>query len=372
MARAFFKRGASLLGGATAAALVIPRTFPVVLCEEPRTRNKVLGDENLPPSKRRHRVGLASWTHTGMKPGVHGLKTLSDLFDHAKDAGYDGLEAGLGDLRAGGYVPKDISDAELTKLVKKEVDRTGVTLLGALYLVVDGNEKIRDFDLCLRDAHFKEKMRKQIRADKNAGCEYITYQIFLPDNYLNTGGAYRDDDKFIALSAKRCNLLQELCFEEGLNCYVETHVDRITEDMAAFIKILDHPDCPDTLELNGDLSHYIYRGWTKGPYIEKLLSRLGHTHQRMARVHGDLSSEVENLKKDWELDEGSVTQESFNLVKKALSNGLTSRAVVGEAGPIHLVKNSLATNDRLVPLFKFMACWADQKCTEEVDAKYFF
>merc|ERR1712176_1671710 len=110
-------------------------------------------------------------------------------------------------------------------------------------------------------------------------------------------------------------------------------------------------------ELNGDLSHYIYRGWTKGPYIEKILSRLGHTHQRMARVHGDLSSEVENLKKDWELDEGSVTQESFNLVKKALSNGLTSRAVVGEAGPIHLVKNSLATNDRLVPLFKFMACW---------------
>merc|ERR1719229_432160 len=155
----FMKRG--LVGAA--ALFALPRTFPVALCDDGgvRKKNKVLGDESLPPSKRRHRVGLAAWSHTGMEEKKRPA-SLSALFDHALNAGYDGLEASLGDLRDGGYVPKGISDEELTKLVREEEKRTGIKLLGALYLILDGNEPIRDWDLDMRDSKFKEKLRKQI------------------------------------------------------------------------------------------------------------------------------------------------------------------------------------------------------------------
>ena len=69
-----------------------------------------------------------------------------------------------------------------------------------------------------------------------------------------------------------------------MNFYVETHIDRVSEDIEAFCQILDQ--CPPNLELNGDLSHYLYRGIKQGKGLSRVLSMVGHMHQRMAREFG--------------------------------------------------------------------------------------
>ena len=56
-------------------------------------------------------------------------------------------------------------------------------------------------------------------------------------------------------------------------------------------------------EVNGDLSHYIFRGIQKGAALEQILRRVGHMHQRMARAYGDLSSDVTDPATDWEQEE---------------------------------------------------------------------
>ena len=56
--------------------------------------------------------------------------------------------------------------------------------------------------------------------------------------------------------------------------------------------------CRVPFETNGDLSHYVYRGLrSSGPGsedVQRILERMGHTHQRMARPFGDLSAVVED------------------------------------------------------------------------------
>ena len=47
--------------------------------------------------------------------------------------------------------------------------------------------------------------------------------------YLNSGGDYRNDEAFLATCARRIEKLRAVCAVAGLNFYVETHVDRITE-----------------------------------------------------------------------------------------------------------------------------------------------
>jgi len=367
---AFFRRG---FLGACAITAHQSFMFKTAKCDtKPRKSNLILGDQSLAESERKHRVGLASWSHCAMKDALK-MKTLGDLFDHCKEVGYDGLETGINDLRDGGYFDDSVTNTQAIEMIRKETERTGVQILGALYIITDGNPPYRHFDLDFEEIFFEEKLRSQIRADKKAGAEYITFQICLPPKYMNTGGAYRDDQKFISLCAERIAKLQRICFEEELNFYVETHVDRISEDLAGFVKILENARCPDTVEVNGDLSHYIYRGWTKGKHLEKILARLGHTHQRMARTHGDLSSSVQDLKADWNKASDSLTKSAWEMIAGVLASkkGLSSRAIVAESGPIHLVENSLAENDRLVPFFKFMKCFADQEC-EEREADSFF
>ena len=50
---------------------------------------------------------------------------------------------------------------------------------------------------------------------------------------MNTGGEYRKDEAYLNQCAQRIEQLQGLCFELGLNCYVETHIDRLSEDLEA-------------------------------------------------------------------------------------------------------------------------------------------
>ena len=62
----------------------------------------------------------------------------------------------------------------------------------------------------------------------------------------------------VRLAASRIALAQSVVHGEGLNMYVETHIQRVSEDPEAFCKIMDR--CRVPFETNGDLSHYVYRG----------------------------------------------------------------------------------------------------------------
>ena len=61
----------------------------------------------------------------------------------------------------------------------------------------------------------------------------------------------------------------------------------------------------------------------------------------MAREHGDLSADVENPEKDW--TEKGVTYQAFEAMKPAFAGGLSSRCIVGESGPMHLVRTPRST-----------------------------
>ena len=80
-------------------------------------------------------------------------------------------------------------------------------------------------------------------------------------------------------------------------------------------------------------------------------------HARMARQHGDLSADVPDPVADWEAK--GVTYQSFEYYKPALEGGLSSRVIVGESGPMHLVTDSLTLDAKLVPLWRAMAEYAD-------------
>ena len=45
--------------------------------------------------------------------------------------------------------------------------------------------------------------------------------------------------------------------------------------------------CPVYFEVNADISHYNFRQITRGGWLQRILSRVGHTHQRMARQLGE-------------------------------------------------------------------------------------
>lgn len=97
------------------------------------------------------------------------------------------------------------------------------------------------------------------------------------------------------------------------------------------------------------------------------MGRVGHSHQRMARKHGDLSSDVGvhfqelgplgDAAADW--DAKGVTWQAMEAMKPALQRGFSSRAVVAEAGPAFSVRDALALDMKLAPLYRAMARLAD-------------
>lgn len=85
------------------------------------------------------------------------------------------------------------------------------------------------FDLCLSDdADFFPALREKLLLEKQIGLEYIDFHLRLPPRYLNSGGEYRDDAAYHRLIAGRIERIQSLCFELGLNCYFETHMNMIS------------------------------------------------------------------------------------------------------------------------------------------------
>ena len=99
--------------------------------------------------------------------------------------------------------------------------------------------------------------REKLLLEKQIGLEYIDFHIRLPPRYLNSGGEYRNDRAYHRLCAERIERIQSVCFELGLNCYFETHMNMISEDPAGFVAIMEA--CPVYFEVNLDVSHYNYR-----------------------------------------------------------------------------------------------------------------
>ena len=79
----------------------------------------------------------------------------------------------------------------------------------------------------------------------------------------------------------------------------------------------------------------------------------------MARQLGDLSAEVDDPASDWE--KKGLTWQAFQSMERAFRGGLSSRTIVGESGPIHLVRSALETDASLVPLYRFMCAHADRE-----------
>eukprot|EP00494_Astrolonche_serrata_P026041 UN26302 len=152
-------------------------------------------------------------------------------------------------------------------------------------------------------------MELQCKCMQIMGAEYLTFQMWVHNKYIDTCGAYRNDEEYLKKCAKRIEDLHAVCKKYDINCYIETHVQRITEDPEGLCKIMDH--CDVDFEINGDLSHFVFRGIRPDyPEMEKILSRMGHTHQRMARPFGDLSVNVDDPKTDWK--HHGVTRGAFN------------------------------------------------------------
>lgn len=332
-------------------------------CDEerrkPRTRNIDLAD--------RHRVVLTQWP--ALEDPTNGITTMESLFVWAKENGYDGLEVSADDMRRK-FMPK-APYAEVVQEVRRLAAKYRLCVPGSLYHITDGCTKEMGkrvhaytasggprFDLDVNDPDFDAAFREKVRRDGDMGNGYINVHLRLPPRYLFTGGEYRDDEQFCRTAATRLERIVRICHEEGLNCYIETHMNMVSEDPTGFVRIMDL--CGVDFEVNLDVSHYHFRQIKSGRALSRIHDRVGHHHARLARVLGDLSAQVEDPEEDWA--QKGLTWQAFQAVKPGLVRGLSSRTIGGESGPMHVFDPSkrdaskgvegsaLAMDAALVPL----------------------
>jgi sugar phosphate isomerase/epimerase len=277
-------------------------------------------------------------------------ETLPALLGHLTSSGYEGVEFSADAFAK--YFPGD-SMAVVAAKARRELEKSGLQAFGATLFV--GDEQ-------LRKLHWINGVVDNMKLVQDLGGEFASFQFNIHPEFEATGGAYRDDAEYLAWCADSVTTLRDNAWKLGLNFYLEIHVDRITEDPAALCRILDLASC----ELNGDLSHYLFRNFTKGKQVDRILGHMGHTHVRMARTYGDLSAEVNDPKADWESK--GVTWNLFQFMKRGMKKGLSSRTISGETGPIMDVKNSLTQDASLVPVYRAMARYADA-CAQGLNIK---
>jgi sugar phosphate isomerase/epimerase len=300
--------------------------------------NRVLGDSRTPAATRPHRVAIAGWPTMTKDPRT---ETLPALLGHLSSSGYEGLEFSAGGFAR--YFPGD-SPAVVASKARSAVEKAGLKVFGATLHLGDAS---------LRKLRWLDGVVEEMKLIQDLGGEFSSFQYEIHPDYYNTGGLYREDEEYLKWCADTVATLRDKAWSMGLNFYLEVHVDRITEDPAALCRIMELAAC----ELNGDMSHFLSRGFTKGKHVRKIQDALGHTHVRMARMYGDLSAAVDDPKADWESK--GVTWQLFQFMKPSLAKGLSSRTISGETGPMHLVKNALAQDATLVPLYRAMARFAD-------------
>lgn len=301
-------------------------------------KNRVLGNPATPAAARPHRVAIASWPTT-----IEDVRTRSieALMDHVAGSGYEGCEFSTVTFER--YFP-GASPAVIARKGAQAMARVGLRNFGATDHITDEEMRALRWDDAARD---------RLKPIIDMGGEFASYQLFLHPDYLNTGGAYRGDEAYLQWCADRVAKLREIVWDHGLNFYLEVHVDRMTEDPGACCRILDMATC----ELNGDMSHFLARGFTRGVLVDRVLKHVGHTHVRMARKLGDLSASVPDPRADWDAE--GVTWQMFQFMMPALDGGLSSRTIAGESGPMHLVTDTLTQDAVLVPLYRAMARYAD-------------
>lgn len=359
---------------AVAAAGFVSTGSAFAACKDERiSENKVLGGPNA-----KHRVCLTAWPfrnpreQAGLDETAKSFKTPTPFFAWLKENGYEGVEITVDDCRARWW--PDVAPKEIVARVKRLSQDYKISITGSLYHVSDdGHPWCGPQELDFAQPDFFKKLASKLELEKEMGSQYVTFQICLPERYMNTGGAYRNDEAFLQLAACRVAKMQDICFNLGLNFYVETHIDRISEDPEAFCKIFDRAPY---FEVNADISHYVYRGISKGPHLQRILARVGHTHQRMARVHGDLSSDLgthfseqsspSDASEDWKRK--GVTWLAFDAMRPCFEGGLSSRCVVGESGPAFGPKDALLLDAKLVPLYKAMCRYADERAANTTSA----
>lgn len=300
--------------------------------------NRVLGDERLPVEARPHRVAIAGWPTSVDEPRT---RTLESLVAHITTAGYEGCEFGLVNLSR--YYEGD-SPAVVVRKGRRVIESAGLRVFGTALNFSDAQMRERDWLVTAAE---------QMKLAIDLGSKYVTYQLQIHPDHANCGGAYRDDERYLKWCADRISELRDTAWDEGLNFYHEVHVDRITEDPAALCRLLELATC----ELNGDMSHYLSRGFLRGGHVDKIMSYVAHSHVRMARKYGDLSAAVVDPQADWA--NCGVTWQMFQFMKPALAGGLSSRTICGETGPMHLVTDTLTQDAALVPLYRAMARFAD-------------
>ncbi|MEX0776056.1 MAG: hypothetical protein WD042_10140 [Phycisphaeraceae bacterium] len=300
--------------------------------------NRVLGDQRRPVEARSHRIALGNWPASIRDRRT---ETLDALLSHVITAGYDGVEFGIDAFAR--YFP-EASPAVVAAKARLNVEARGLRIFGATLHTGDEAARRRDW---------LDGWSTQVKLVQDMGGEYIGHQFNINADYAGTGGLYREDVRYLQWCADRVAEARDAAWQVGLNYYLEVHVDRITEDPAALCRLLELCTC----ELNGDLSHYFARGFTRGRLVEKVLHHVGHTHVRMARMYGDLSAAVDDPKADWQSK--GVTWGLFQFMKPCLAAGFSSRVIVGETGPMHLVKDTLTQDAALVPLYRAMARFAD-------------
>eukprot|EP00747_Dinoflagellata_sp_TGD_P125174 gnl/TRDRNA2_/TRDRNA2_174119_c0_seq3.p1 gnl/TRDRNA2_/TRDRNA2_174119_c0~~gnl/TRDRNA2_/TRDRNA2_174119_c0_seq3.p1 ORF type:complete len:394 (+),score=50.88 gnl/TRDRNA2_/TRDRNA2_174119_c0_seq3:51-1232(+) len=371
-ARVRFSTGCRALAFAGASTAIGAGSFGVSAAEEIQTRNRSLSN--------RHRICITRWsivnprTQEEVDVTSKNLRcNFESLLFFLKEKGYEGIEISMPDLRNPGTTgvsmfPGHLSDKEVASAVRQAVAKTGVKVIGSFLHITDGEPPGGPADATGLDytvPDFWENLRKVLELEKSIGSEYVTFQVRLPPEMNSTGGTYRRNEEYLKLSALRIERLQKVCFSLGMNFYVETHIERISEDPEAFCKIFDY--CPVYFEVNADISHYIYRNIQRGKHFDRIMDRVGHCHIRLCRVHGDLSAEpgvhvgsvhsVGEPGPDW--DAQGVTWQAAQAMRPALERGLSSSAICGEAGPAFLVPDALLLDTKLVPLYRHMAAIAD-------------
>ncbi len=173
------------------------------------------------PLAPRHRVALCGWPIKGARQSSDPrVATLRSLFNHCREAGYDGIEMGCDDLKEMGFFSWSTPNHEVAAAVQREAAearfpstsrrgeiRAGQHLrattlssacfivavsagpsTGVLYKVTDGNPAPFPGCLDFSDPRFEEAYKQKLRDDKSIGAEYVTFQIFLPPRYLNSAG----------------------------------------------------------------------------------------------------------------------------------------------------------------------------------------
>lgn len=215
-------------------------------------RNIVLGDQSIPEADRPHRVALCEWPADQAKHnGEPRTASARALFKWLNKNGYDGIEATVPYFASKFFPGMPLEQVALR--AKKAAEAQGMKIFGANVWWC--------FDCGWEDGSIIHEMKEQVRLTKLMGGEYVSFQMWLKPDALGDGGAHRNDTVYLDEVARRIEKLHQLCFEQGMNCYIETHVMRVSEDPEAFTKIMDR--CRVPFETNGDLSHYVYRGLRK-------------------------------------------------------------------------------------------------------------